>query len=211
MGTALHTECRGQHRQAAGREGPRGRSRPAHRLPPRHRPLIQVACMPPANRADASGVASDMDSIDEVHVSEPGLAVLDITARDEETAAAVMSRPDELRATSGLQPVRRIAGEPRLRAAPVRRHPTPRLPRPGMTISIRARIYAGPAVVVVDTTLVGPAVLGLGLEAGPWCRAASRLGRTDTGVTTAESGRSPNSSSCGPLACSARSIRSAAS
>ncbi|MEU8727315.1 DUF6207 family protein [Streptomyces antimycoticus] len=37
-----------------------------------------------------------MDSIDEVHVSEPGLVVLDITARDEETAAAVMSRLDEL-------------------------------------------------------------------------------------------------------------------
>ncbi|WP_421110332.1 DUF6207 family protein [Streptomyces sp. NEAU-S77] len=53
-----------------------------------------------------------MDRIDDVHVSEPGLVVLDITARDEETAAAVMSRLDELWATSGVGLVRRVASEP---------------------------------------------------------------------------------------------------
>ncbi|MFE2027909.1 DUF6207 family protein [Streptomyces hygroscopicus] len=84
--------------------------------------------MPLANRADASGVASGMDSIDEVHVSEPGLVVLDIAARDEETAAAVMSRLDELWATSGVGPVRRVAGEPGVRArlyADIRRPGSP--------------------------------------------------------------------------------------
>ncbi|GAA1733477.1 MULTISPECIES: DUF6207 family protein [Streptomyces] len=57
-----------------------------------------------------------MDSIDEVHVCEPGLVVLDITAREEETAVAVMSRLDELWATSGIGPVRRVAAEPGVRA-----------------------------------------------------------------------------------------------
>ncbi|MFJ2202860.1 DUF6207 family protein [Streptomyces violaceusniger] len=85
-----------------------------------------------------------MDTIDEVHVSEPGLVVLDITARDEETAAAVMSRLDELWATSGIGPVRRVAGEPGVRGPPVRRHPTPRLPRPGVTIVIWARSVPAP-------------------------------------------------------------------
>ncbi|RSS43398.1 hypothetical protein EF902_18460 [Streptomyces sp. WAC05858] len=74
-----------------------------------------------------------MDSIDEVHVSEPGLVVLDITARDEETAAAVMSRLDELWATSGVQPVRRVAGEPGVRAL--------RLPR--MSSALVGRLHPG--------------------------------------------------------------------
>ncbi|AEM88770.1 DUF6207 family protein [Streptomyces violaceusniger] len=57
-----------------------------------------------------------MERIDEVHVCEPGLVVLDITARDEETAVAVMARLDELWATSGVRPVRRVAGEPGVQA-----------------------------------------------------------------------------------------------
>jgi len=52
-----------------------------------------------------------VDRIDDVHASEPRLVVLDITARDEETATAVMSRLDELWATSGVGRVRRVAGE----------------------------------------------------------------------------------------------------
>ncbi|SCF78031.1 hypothetical protein GA0115260_102422 [Streptomyces sp. MnatMP-M27] len=36
-----------------------------------------------------------MDCIDEMHVCEPGLVVLDITVSDEETAVAVMSLLDE--------------------------------------------------------------------------------------------------------------------
>ncbi|MGV9856894.1 DUF6207 family protein [Streptomyces sp. NPDC003442] len=50
--------------------------------------------------------------IDEVHMSEPGLVVLDIAARDEETAVAVMSWLDQLWATPGVGSVRRVAGEP---------------------------------------------------------------------------------------------------
>ncbi|MGR3935298.1 DUF6207 family protein [Streptomyces sp. BRA346] len=57
-----------------------------------------------------------MDRIDEVHVSEPGLVVVDIAALDEETAGAVMSRLDDLWATSGIGRVRRVAGEPGVRA-----------------------------------------------------------------------------------------------
>ncbi|MGA6160857.1 DUF6207 family protein [Stenotrophomonas sp. NPDC087984] len=57
-----------------------------------------------------------MDRIDDVHVSEPGLVVLDITARDEETAEAVMSRLGELWATSGVGLMRRVAGVPGVRA-----------------------------------------------------------------------------------------------
>lgn len=61
-------------------------------------------------------------------MSEPGLVVLDITALDEETAAAVMSRLDELWATSGVGLVRRVAGEPGVRArlyADIRRPGSP--------------------------------------------------------------------------------------
>ncbi|MFE5118399.1 DUF6207 family protein [Streptomyces sp. NPDC056669] len=57
-----------------------------------------------------------MDHIDEVHVCEPGLVVLDITAQDEETVRAVTSRLDQLWATSGIGQVRRLAGEPGVRA-----------------------------------------------------------------------------------------------
>ncbi|MGW7600500.1 DUF6207 family protein [Streptomyces antimycoticus] len=69
-----------------------------------------------------------MDRIDEVHVCEPGLVVLDITAGDEETAVAVMSRLDALWATSGVGPVRRVAGEPGVRKrlyADIRRPSSP--------------------------------------------------------------------------------------
>ncbi|MFJ1998006.1 DUF6207 family protein [Streptomyces asiaticus] len=51
-----------------------------------------------------------------MHVSEPGLVVLDITTRDEETAEAVMSRLDELWATSGVGLMRRVAGVRGVRA-----------------------------------------------------------------------------------------------
>ncbi|MEU5108161.1 DUF6207 family protein [Streptomyces sp. NPDC021354] len=57
-----------------------------------------------------------MEHLDEQHVSESGLVVLDIAARDEETAVAVMSRLGEMWATSGVGPVRRVAGEPGVRA-----------------------------------------------------------------------------------------------
>ncbi|WP_327350129.1 DUF6207 family protein [Streptomyces sp. NBC_01321] len=53
-----------------------------------------------------------MDPIDEVHVSEPGLVVLDITAHDEATARAVMAALEQRWATSGITVVRREAGAP---------------------------------------------------------------------------------------------------
>ncbi|MEE4598016.1 DUF6207 family protein [Streptomyces sp. DSM 41524] len=73
-----------------------------------------------------------MDRIDDVHVSGPGLVVLDITARDEETAEAVMSRLDELWATSGAGLMRRVAG---VRGVRARLHADIRgpVPRPGVT------------------------------------------------------------------------------
>ncbi|MBI0315821.1 hypothetical protein JBF12_23145 [Streptomyces javensis] len=81
------------------------------------------------HRPGASGVASSRDSIDDVHVCEPGLVVLeDITAGDEETAVVVMPRLDALRATSGVRPVRRVAGEPGVRTrlyADIRRPGSP--------------------------------------------------------------------------------------
>ncbi|MER5462012.1 DUF6207 family protein [Streptomyces sp. NPDC002668] len=57
-----------------------------------------------------------MDHIDEQHVSEPGLLVLDITAADETTALAAMAELDRHWATSGAGAVRRVPGEPGVKA-----------------------------------------------------------------------------------------------
>ncbi|MFH8371429.1 DUF6207 family protein [Streptomyces sp. NPDC018031] len=53
-----------------------------------------------------------MDYVDEVHVSEPGLVVVDITAHDEATAQAVMGELEKRWATSGVARVRRVPGAP---------------------------------------------------------------------------------------------------
>ncbi|MCA1223392.1 DUF6207 family protein [Streptomyces sp. 8L] len=45
-----------------------------------------------------------------VHLTEPGLLVLDITALDEETARAAMRELEQLWRTSGVAPVRRVPG-----------------------------------------------------------------------------------------------------
>ncbi|MGA5045227.1 DUF6207 family protein [Streptomyces arboris] len=50
------------------------------------------------------------------HLSEPGLAVLDITAADEDTAHALMDGLQQLWATSGITPTRREPGQPGVRA-----------------------------------------------------------------------------------------------
>ncbi|WP_369780673.1 DUF6207 family protein [Streptomyces sp. R33] len=57
-----------------------------------------------------------MKPIDEKHIAEPGLVVLDITGRDEDTVRAVMTALEERWATSGIGPVRRDPGEPGVRA-----------------------------------------------------------------------------------------------
>ncbi|MFF3343156.1 DUF6207 family protein [Streptomyces flavidovirens] len=54
--------------------------------------------------------------IDEQHITEPGLVVLDITAADEDTVAAVMQGLQQQWATSGITPVWHVPGEPGIRA-----------------------------------------------------------------------------------------------
>ncbi|WP_331722644.1 DUF6207 family protein [Streptomyces sp. NBC_00122] len=57
-----------------------------------------------------------MERIDEQHIAEPGLVVLDITGGDEDTVRAVMVTLEGRWATSGIGPVRRVPGEPGVRA-----------------------------------------------------------------------------------------------
>ncbi|MEU2394964.1 DUF6207 family protein [Streptomyces sp. NPDC007369] len=57
-----------------------------------------------------------MKPIDEQHIAESGLVVLDITGGDEETVRAVMPALGERWATSGVGPVRRDPGGPEVRA-----------------------------------------------------------------------------------------------
>ncbi|MGW2863284.1 DUF6207 family protein [Streptomyces sp. NPDC001205] len=53
-----------------------------------------------------------MDAIDPVHLSEPGLLVVDIAAADDATAQAAMTALDRLWATSGPCRTHRVPGEP---------------------------------------------------------------------------------------------------
>ncbi|MFD8325368.1 DUF6207 family protein [Streptomyces lydicus] len=56
------------------------------------------------------------DRIDEQHLGGPGLLVIDITAADEASAQAAMAGRDALWMTSGAAGVRRVPGEPGVRA-----------------------------------------------------------------------------------------------
>ncbi|MFI5642278.1 DUF6207 family protein [Streptomyces goshikiensis] len=56
-----------------------------------------------------------MKRIDERHIAEARLLVLDITASDEDTVMAVMKCLERAWATSGITPLRRIPGEPGVR------------------------------------------------------------------------------------------------
>lgn len=71
---------------------------------------------PSVNRPGTSRVVWVMDRIDEQHVSEPGLVVVDITSHDEATALAVMSELEKWWATSGIGTVRRVPAEPGVNA-----------------------------------------------------------------------------------------------
>ncbi|WP_336317590.1 DUF6207 family protein [Streptomyces lavendofoliae] len=65
-------------------------------------------------------------NIDEQHVAEPGLAVLDVTAADEDTVRTVVEGLQQLWATSGVTAVWRVPGQAGVRArvyADVHRHP----------------------------------------------------------------------------------------
>ncbi|MFF0561467.1 DUF6207 family protein [Streptomyces sp. NPDC004266] len=57
-----------------------------------------------------------MEPINPIHLSEPGLVVLDITGPDEETVQAAAVEITSWWATSGAPKVRRIPGEPGVRA-----------------------------------------------------------------------------------------------
>ncbi|MGW0316099.1 DUF6207 family protein [Streptomyces flavidovirens] len=57
-----------------------------------------------------------MEKIDEQHINEPGLVVLDISAADEATVLAVMADLGEWWATSGIAPVHREPGVPGVKA-----------------------------------------------------------------------------------------------
>ncbi|MET9438780.1 DUF6207 family protein [Streptomyces sp. NPDC006551] len=64
--------------------------------------------------------------IDEQHIAEPGLVVLDVTGADEDTVRAVMDALQQQWATSGITPVWRTPGEAGVKArlyANVHRHP----------------------------------------------------------------------------------------
>ncbi|MEU3629131.1 DUF6207 family protein [Streptomyces fradiae] len=66
--------------------------------------------------------------IDEQHIAEQGLAVLDVTAADEDTIRKVLDGLQQTWATSGITPVWRVPGEPGVRArvyADVRRDRDP--------------------------------------------------------------------------------------
>ncbi|MEV6734209.1 DUF6207 family protein [Streptomyces sp. NPDC051364] len=53
---------------------------------------MRVEPGPPANRRASTAVAAVMKPIDEQHIAEPGLVVLDITGGEEDTVRAVMAR-----------------------------------------------------------------------------------------------------------------------
>ncbi|MFE7620522.1 DUF6207 family protein [Streptomyces sp. NPDC057496] len=78
--------------------------------------LVRVEPGPSANRLGFLAVAAVMKPIDEQHIAEPGLVVLDITGGDEDTVRAVMAALEERWATSGVGSVRRDPGEPGVRA-----------------------------------------------------------------------------------------------
>ncbi|MEU2957218.1 DUF6207 family protein [Streptomyces xanthochromogenes] len=54
--------------------------------------------------------------IDEQHIKESGLVVLDVTGKDEDTVRAVLVALSERWATSGIVPIRRDPGEPGVKA-----------------------------------------------------------------------------------------------
>ncbi|MGV9547848.1 DUF6207 family protein [Streptomyces ardesiacus] len=56
-----------------------------------------------------------MEAINEVHVSEPGLVVVDVAAADDETAFAFQTELAARWATTGVERTARDAGQPGVR------------------------------------------------------------------------------------------------
>ena len=85
------------------------------------------------NRRPVAVVGEGMHN-DEQHIAEPGLAIVDITASDEDTIRTMMDALQQQWATSGITPVWRVPGEAGVRArvyADVRRQPDPADQGPG--------------------------------------------------------------------------------
>ncbi|MGK5628584.1 DUF6207 family protein, partial [Streptomyces sp. URMC 123] len=76
---------------------------------------VRVTGRAPVNRQRQPGVGQGM-RIDQQHLCEPGLVVLDVTAADEATLHTVMDRLQQQWATSGITPVRRHPGAPGVKA-----------------------------------------------------------------------------------------------
>lgn len=105
-------------RRSCGRRG-----RP--RQPLRSRPSCGCFVLCPTTAGPRGAVPYGM-RIDEQHLDQPGLAVLDISAADEDTARVVMEVLQQQWATSGVTPVRRVPGQGGVRVrvyADVRRGP----------------------------------------------------------------------------------------
>lgn len=101
--------------------------------------LVRVASTSAANYGPCWSVVQGV-SIEQQHLAEPGLVVLDIAAADEETVQAVTDALDRLWATSGTASIQRVPGEPGVRArlhADVRRRPGhgPALSRDGVPVA----------------------------------------------------------------------------
>jgi hypothetical protein len=108
---------------------------PLRAAPPRgERPgappvFARAGGMRPAGAPERVAAASGqgMEQIDEQHICQPGLVVLDVTAADETTARAVMASLEQWWAASGITPVRHEPGAP---AAKARVHADIRHPHP---------------------------------------------------------------------------------
>ncbi|MEV7447026.1 DUF6207 family protein [Streptomyces sp. NPDC091204] len=108
-----------------------------------------------------------MKPIDEKHIAEPGLVVLDVTGGDEDAVRAVMAALEGGGwATSGVDPVRRDPGEPGVRAR-VYADVTPR--------RLRRRRPLTPYLPVQPATAASP-------ECWSRCRRAGPVGRQPEGV-----------------------------
>ncbi|MEU3657852.1 DUF6207 family protein [Streptomyces sp. NPDC032161] len=77
--------------------------------------LVRMLLPSSANCKPDEAVDESMQ-IAEQHVAEPGLVVLDVAAADEDTLCAVMEALQQHWATSGMTSVRRLPGEPGVRA-----------------------------------------------------------------------------------------------